>query len=244
MLLPRTLISRGFNRSFLSCQKPSILSPSPVVESSFRTLHTTVMTDQVRVGVGAFVLSSSSTSSSSAQNPTFLIGRRLGSHGAGSYALPGGHLEFGETPEECAAREVLEETGLEVKNVRFLTATNDFLEKEGKHYVTLFVVCERADERAEPRVMEVDKCEGWEWSEWEELVRLVRRERSAREGEVLERRLFQPLLDLVEQKPGCGAITMIGTLPQAGRSRIARRYASGMKICFFQEHFDYRSGHR
>lgn len=158
------------------------------------------MADQVRVGVGAFVLSSSQQSP---QNPTFLIGKRLGSHGAGTYALPGGHLEFGETPEECAAREVLEETGLEVKNVRFLTATNDILEKEGKHYVTMFMVCERSnEEEEEPRVTEPDKCEGWEWSSWEELVALVEKEREVKEGQVLERTLFQPLLDLVEQRPG------------------------------------------
>lgn len=156
---------------------------------------------QVRVGVGAFVLSSPAQNS---HNPTFLIGKRLGSHGAGTYALPGGHLEFGETPEDCAAREVLEETDLVVKNVRFLTATNDIMRKEGKHYITMFMVCERADERAEPSVMEVDKCEGWEWSSWEELVALVRREkeREVKDGEVLEERtLFQPLLDLVEQRP-------------------------------------------
>ena len=152
--------------------------------------------DRVRVGVGAFILSSHS---SSPQNPTFLIGKRLGSHGAGTYALPGGHLEFGESPEECAAREILEETGLQVKNVRFLTATNDFLREEKKHYVTMFVVCERVSEGEEARVMEVDKCEGWEWSEWEELVRLAERERDGQEG---GRRLFQPLVDLVVQRPG------------------------------------------
>jgi 8-oxo-dGTP diphosphatase len=158
------------------------------------------MPDQVRVGVGAFILSSSSAQNP--QNPTFLIGKRLGSHGAGTYALPGGHLEFGESPEECASREIMEETGLEVKNVRFLTATNDILEQDKKHYVTMFVVCERVSEEEEARVMEVDKCEGWEWSEWEELVRLVEREREGKDGEVLERRLFQPLVDLVVQRPG------------------------------------------
>ena len=158
--------------------------------------------DQVRVGVGAFILSSSS--SQTPQNPTFLIGKRLGSHGAGTYALPGGHLEFGESPEECAAREILEETGLQVKNVRFLTATNDVLREDRKHYVTMFVVCERVSEGEEARVMEVDKCEGWEWSEWEELVRLVERERGSKDGkgEEGERRLFQPLVDLVVQRPG------------------------------------------
>jgi 8-oxo-dGTP diphosphatase len=167
--------------------------------TNIRAFHSTAMTDQVRVGVGAFVLSSSQQDP---QNPTFLIGKRLGSHGAGTYALPGGHLEFGESPEECAAREILEETGLEVKNVRFLTATNDILKKDKKHYITMFVVCERASEKDEALVMEPDKCEGWEWSTWEELVALVKKEREVKEDEVLERTLFQPLLDLVEQRPG------------------------------------------
>lgn len=152
--------------------------------------------DQVRVGVGAFVLSPPSPSSPNNASPTFLLGTRLNSHGAGTLALPGGHLEFGETPESCAAREVLEETGLEVKNVRFLTATNSVMQSEGKHYVTLFVVCERVDQRQQARVMEVEKCAGWEEWGWEGMVRLV----GAEGGE--GRRLFQPLVDLLVQRPG------------------------------------------
>lgn len=53
---------------------------------------------------------------------------------------PGGHLEFGESFAETAAREVLEETGLQVGDIKFLTATNDVF-GEGKHYVTIFVTC-------------------------------------------------------------------------------------------------------
>ena len=102
----------------------------------------------VRVGVGVFILKSTQESHS---NPRFLLGERLNAHGAGTYALPGGHLEFGETPEACAAREVEEETGLKVNvnGVRFLTATNDYMPADSKHYVTVFTVCEREDERAE-----------------------------------------------------------------------------------------------
>jgi 8-oxo-dGTP diphosphatase len=33
----------------------------------------------------------------------------------------------------------MEETGLEIENIHFLTATNDVMLAEGKHYVTVFV---------------------------------------------------------------------------------------------------------
>lgn len=208
-MLAATLVSRSqvlvktsASRSFLPlCANRQVIPSlrSPTAACNIRQSHSPAMTDQVRVGVGAFVLSSSQQDS---QNPTFLIGKRLGSHGAGTYALPGGHLEFGESPEECAAREILEETGLKVKNVRFLTATNDILKKDKKHYITMFMVCEQSNEKDEARVMEPDKCEGWEWSSWEELVALVKRDQEVKEGEMLERTLFQPLLDLVQQRPG------------------------------------------
>ena len=40
-----------------------------------------------------------------------LVGRRVGSHGAGTLALPGGHLQSGEEWDACGKREVEEETG-------------------------------------------------------------------------------------------------------------------------------------
>lgn len=64
---------------------------------------------------------------------------------------------------------------------------------EGKHYVTVFMVCARADEMQEARVMEPEKCEGWEWCEWRELVRVL--------GED-EERLFLPLVNLLRTRPG------------------------------------------
>ncbi|BGP22826.1 hypothetical protein JCM10295v2_001717 [Rhodotorula toruloides] len=102
------------------------------------------MTSQVRVGVGCFLLNS---------RGEFVVGVRKGSHGAGCLQLPGGHLEFGETPEACAVREVAEETGLAIRadNVRFLTATNDVFEADKKHYITLFVAC-RVEDEADPQM--------------------------------------------------------------------------------------------
>ncbi len=39
----------------------------------------------------------------------------------GKYALPGGHIELGESATAAARREAKEETGLDVYDVRFLT---------------------------------------------------------------------------------------------------------------------------
>lgn len=43
---------------------------------------------------------------------------------AGQYGLVAGYLEFAETLEECAAREVLEETGIAIADVRYLESQN------------------------------------------------------------------------------------------------------------------------
>jgi ADP-ribose pyrophosphatase YjhB (NUDIX family) len=62
---------------------------------------------------------------------------------AGTWALPGGHLEFSESLEQCAHRELLEETGINarIEDIKFLTAANTIFEKEQKHYVTIFMGC-------------------------------------------------------------------------------------------------------
>lgn len=95
-----------------------------------------------------------------------LIGKRKGSHGAGCWAFPGGHLEHGESFEDCVRREVLEETGALVKNICFSACTNDVFSAE-KHYVTVFLRAEYAG--GEIRVREPEKCEGWVWCKWSEL---------------------------------------------------------------------------
>lgn len=153
----------------------------------------------VRVGVSVFVLQNSSQQSS--ENPHFILGKRINAHGAGTWATPGGHLEFGETLETCAAREVLEETGLKVANIQFLTATDDFMPADNKHYVTLFVVCLRENHKEEPIILEPHKCDAWEWVSWESLLEWVKQEAEAQTG-VVEKTLFTPLLHLVRERPG------------------------------------------
>lgn len=108
-----------------------------------------------RVGVAVLII----------RGNTVLLGKRKGSHGEGSWGFPGGHLELGESWEECATRECLEETGLTPKNVHFWTATNDVF-NEQKHYVTLFM---RAEADGEPHILEPNKCEEWRWYTWDSL---------------------------------------------------------------------------
>ncbi|KAL4809579.1 NUDIX hydrolase domain-like protein [Aspergillus unguis] len=151
----------------------------------------------VRVGVGVFVLN---------HENKFILGQRIGSHGAGTWALPGGHLEFNESFEECSVREVLEETGLDIEDVQFLTATNDVMPQDGKHYVTVFVGARVKDNGKVPEIMEPNKCLEWRWVSWEELKsereKLVRAEKEGRESEGELKKLFIPLLSLFEQREG------------------------------------------
>jgi len=93
-----------------------------------------------------------------------LLGKRKNAHGAGTWAFPGGHLEFGESVEDCARREVFEEAGICIAAPRCGSYTNDIFSEEDKHYVTLFVLADW--ESGEPQVKEPEKCEHWEWFAW------------------------------------------------------------------------------
>lgn len=94
-----------------------------------------------------------------------LLGKRKNAHGAGEYAWPGGHLEFGESFEECARREIKEETGIEISNIRFLRLMN--FKMYSKHYVDIGLMADWKS--GEPKVLEPDKCEGWGWYDLENL---------------------------------------------------------------------------
>ncbi len=103
------------------------------------------------------------------RNGLVLLGKRKGAHGAGTWALPGGHLEYGEAVENCAKREVKEETGLSIYPVARGPYTSDVFPEEGQHYVTLFVVARSGT--GEPRILEPDRCEKWQWFRWSEFPR-------------------------------------------------------------------------
>jgi 8-oxo-dGTP diphosphatase len=97
----------------------------------------------------------------------WLVLRRAGAHGAGTWGLPGGHQEFDESPEGTAVREVAEETGLTVVASARLGFTDDPMPEIGRHYVTLFLGCTRV--AGEARILEPDKATELAWLTPDEL---------------------------------------------------------------------------
>ncbi|KAL5339817.1 NUDIX hydrolase domain-like protein [Aspergillus crustosus] len=142
----------------------------------------------VRVGVAVFALNNEGK---------FILGQRIGSHGANTWALPGGHLELNESFETCAFRETLEETGLEIDDIQYLTATNDPMPADGKHYVTIFLGARVKPGQGEPQILEPNKCKEWKWVGWEEL----RGDWELGTGGG-GRELFIPLANLFKQRRG------------------------------------------
>ena len=92
-----------------------------------------------------------------------LLGLRQGSHGAGEWGFPGGHLDFGETLFEAAKREVKEETGLNVEKFKLISIADElgYLESDNKHYINIGV--KAIYKGGEPELMEPNKCKEWKW---------------------------------------------------------------------------------
>jgi 8-oxo-dGTP diphosphatase len=92
--------------------------------------------------------------------------KEKGGHCVGDWSFAGGHLEFKESVEECAKRELEEETSLKALSIKYGPWIENVMEND-KHYVTLFVFVD--DFLGEPKLLEPHKCEGWEWFAWNKL---------------------------------------------------------------------------
>ncbi len=85
--------------------------------------------------------------------------------GAGTWTMPGGKLDFGETFEEAARRETTEETGMRLNKVDVICMNNDVV--EDAQFVTIGLFSE--DFEGEPRVAEPEKITEWHWFELDKL---------------------------------------------------------------------------
>lgn len=103
-----------------------------------------------RVGVGIMIF----------KKGKVLLGKRKGSHGEGEYAFPGGHLEYMETVENAVKRELQEECGIKIKNLRFQFVAN-VRKYKPKHYIHFGMMADWKS--GEPKILEPDKTENWGW---------------------------------------------------------------------------------
>lgn len=94
---------------------------------------------------------------------SILLGKRLNCAGAGMWALPGGHLEFGERLADTMCREAKEELGALITpaELRLVSVVDDVQPGSGVHYV--HVSFEQTDPMWQPRVMEPDRCAEWQY---------------------------------------------------------------------------------
>lgn len=82
-------------------------------------------------------------------------------HGEGTWTMPGGKLHFGESFEQGAQRELMEETGMttSIEDLTVISLTNDMV--PDAHFVTVGLLCTKF--QGEPQVMEPDEITKWQW---------------------------------------------------------------------------------
>jgi 8-oxo-dGTP diphosphatase len=112
---------------------------------------------KVGVGVGIMIL----------KDNRILLGKRhedpekaaSALHGEGCLTMPGGKVDFGETINQAALRETLEETGLKLNTLKLISLTDEIL--DDIHFVTNGFLCE--DFEGIPQILEPDEITEWQW---------------------------------------------------------------------------------
>ena len=86
-------------------------------------------------------------------------------HGEGTWTMPGGKLEYGESFEEAGVRETKEETDLNVTDIEVFCMNND-LNKHAQ-FVTVGLIAREYN--GEVKVMEPDEIIDWKWFDLDNL---------------------------------------------------------------------------
>lgn len=97
----------------------------------------------------------------------YLLMKREGSVGAGTWAVPGGGVDFMEDPIQAAARELEEETGIKNPELHFVGYSNDTHHDNKLHYVTFLYKTTVFE--GEPEIREPNKCSEISWYPLDEL---------------------------------------------------------------------------
>ena len=88
-----------------------------------------------------------------------LLGKRKNCYGEGTWAVPGGHLEYGESLLECIKRELLEELGIDGTELELVTMV-DNIDERG-HYLHMSFLLKKY--LGELQNSEPDLCYEWKF---------------------------------------------------------------------------------
>ena len=116
--------------------------------------------DFIGIGCGAIIINDN--------NEVLLVKRSINSRTEpGTWSRPGGQVEFGETVEEAVEREVLEETNVQVRVLRFLEMTQNINQDKFKHWIALGFLAKHVS--GEPENLEPTKHDEVRWISLSEL---------------------------------------------------------------------------
>lgn len=116
------------------------------------------MNKHIGAGCGVIILN---------KNGEILLGRRgedilkakCEMHEEGTWTLPGGNIEYGETFEQAGIREAKEETNLDISNLEVFCVQTDL--NEHAHYISVGMIAHSYT--GEIKVMEPDEITCWKW---------------------------------------------------------------------------------
>lgn len=107
------------------------------------------MNDHIRVGCQIIVR----------KEEQILLGKRKNCAGAGSWGLPGGHVEYNEKLLDAAKRELKEELDISCPDLKFVAITDDL--GENWHYVHAVFLLDHFPGTF--KLNEPDKCSEWKF---------------------------------------------------------------------------------
>lgn len=81
----------------------------------------------------------------------------------------GGHLDWGETIQQCIEREVNEECNVHVQYSHKLNITENIFHITNKHYITIFVQCRMNDTTQQIINNEPEQHSEWVWYNYDRL---------------------------------------------------------------------------